>query len=148
MTADQKKQIRQLYHAGMPYREIAARIGMGITSVHTYLLKAGLSKRERRIMKQKPEFSALKTPEFVYSLPHLYDDQLDALTDNQKEERRIAELRAFEIHWRRRLSAAEAARIFHLSYRELEQEFGITTEQAKIMVNVAKRIMTVTEMEV
>ena len=140
MTADQMKRVEELHRGGMAHREIAAAVGLGSTTAYRHL-------RSRKMIAARKTAGATvgaqgKPMGFSYSPPHIFDDELGSLTPNQIEERRVAELRGFEIDLRRRMTADEAIRIFHLSHRELEHEFGITTEQAKVMVEVARKTMT------
>lgn len=140
MISDVDLRIEELYKQGKPYHEIGADVGLSVASIYRHLRKAGLLDKYKHglITVQKPECNTGKIMGFAYSLPHLFDDELETLTPNEIEERRQAELRAFEIDHRRRMTPEEAVRLFHLSYRELEQEFGITTEQAKILHAVAR----------
>jgi hypothetical protein len=113
---------------GKPARTIAAALGISWDVVRRALLENGFAPHQ-------------VTEHLIadYELPHLYDDELAALTDLQRAEREVSIMRVFIIKTDSEMTEVCARRILAMEDAEIMARMEIDAEQARVVRMVAER---------
>lgn len=130
MTEFEKSTIRHLAAQGLNACEIAGRVGRAVSTIHAALARMGIVAR----------CGGGTGAEFQdYELPHLDDDEYASLTDRQRREREIAEMRAFRLKIDFEMTATTAREVLRRTDAELKRELEIDEAKARVLRKTARR---------
>lgn len=128
MTPRLENEICAMSQDGKSARAIAAALGISWDIARRALIEHGLAPRR-------------ETEHLIadYKLPHLYDDELAALTNLQRAERESSIMSVFVLKTDAEMTEVCARRILVMGDAEIMSRMEIDAEQARVVRMIAKR---------